>query len=96
MLESHPELKHVALAVKYPKTDERHVLLTFTNGPYGVLARPYSVPPNTPQTACNFTESLYRPRPKIRNFWARRSTAKLEFTPVDTSTMAKMVNDLMS
>ena len=42
MLESHPELKHVPLAINYAKTEEARELLKIVDGAYGLTARPYS------------------------------------------------------
>ena len=94
MLESHPELKHVPLAVKYAKTDEARELLKITNRPYGILAPPYTVPPNTPKERLETLQKAFIATTKDPELLAEAKQAKLEFTPVDGPTVTKMVSDL--
>ena len=94
MLESHPELKHVPLAGKYAKSDEARDLLKVADGPYGVLARPYSVSPKTPKDRLAILQKAFMATTKDPELLAEARKAKLEFTPVDGPTVAKLVNEL--
>lgn len=90
MLESHPELKHVPLAVKYAKTSEAHELLKVVNGAYGVTARPYSVPPGVPAERLQLLQRAFMNTMKDPEFLAETSKAKVEIKPVDGPTVAKL------
>jgi tripartite-type tricarboxylate transporter receptor subunit TctC len=94
MLESHPELEHVPLAVKYAKTEEARELLKIANGPYGILARPYSVPPKTPKDRLEILQKAFMATAKDPELLAESKKAKLEFTPTDGPTVAKLVAEL--
>jgi tripartite-type tricarboxylate transporter receptor subunit TctC len=90
MLESHPELKHVPLAVKYAKTEEARQLLGIANGPYGVTARPYSVPPGTPPERLRVLQKAFMDTMSDREFLAEADKAKLEIQAIDGPTTAKL------
>src|SRR3989338_1770694 len=94
MLESHSELKHVPLAAKYAKSEEARDLLKVADGPYGVLARPYSVPPKTPKERLEILQKAFMATTKDAELLAEARKAKLDFTPVDGPTVAKLVNEL--
>ena len=94
MLESHSELKHVPLAAKYAKSEEARDLLKVADGPYGVLARPYSVSPKTPKDRLAILQKAFMATTKDPELLAEARKAKLEFTPVDGPTVAKLVNEL--
>jgi tripartite-type tricarboxylate transporter receptor subunit TctC len=89
MLESHPELKHVPLASKYAKTDEARELLKIIDGAYGVVARPYSVPPGMPKERLAMLQKAFMETTKDPELLAEAKKAKLEFKPVDGPTIAK-------
>jgi tripartite-type tricarboxylate transporter receptor subunit TctC len=89
MQESHPELKHVPLAVKYAKTDEARELLKIVDGAYGVVARPYSVPPGMPKERLAMLQKAFMETTKDPELLAEAKKAKLEFKPVDGPTIAK-------
>jgi hypothetical protein len=89
MLESHPELKHVPLASKYAKTDEARELLKIVDGAYGVVARPYSVPPGMPKERLAMLQKAFMETTKDPELLAEAKKAKLEFKPVDGPTIAK-------
>lgn len=90
MLESHPELKHVPLAVKYAKTEDAHELLKVVNGVYGMTARPYSVPPGMAPDRLQLLQKAFMDTMKDPEFLAEAKKAKLDITPVDGPTAAKM------
>src|ERR687892_288554 len=90
MLESHPELKHVPLAINYAKTDEARELLKIVDGAYGVVARPYSVPPGMPKERLMMLQKAFMETTKDPELLAEAKKAKLEFKPVDGPTIAKL------
>jgi tripartite-type tricarboxylate transporter receptor subunit TctC len=90
MLESHPELKHVPLAVNYAKTDEARELLKIVDGAYGTTARPYSVPPGLPQERLALLQKAFMATTKDPEMLAEAKKAKLEFKPVDGPSIAKL------
>jgi len=94
MLESHPELKHVPLAAKYAKTEEARELLNVVNGPYGVLARPYSIAPGTPKERLEVLQKAFMETLRDSELLAEAKKAKLEIKPVDGPTVAKLMADL--
>ena len=94
MLQSHPELKHVPLASKYAKTEEARELLNVVNGPYGVLARPYSIPPGTPKERLKVLQKAFTETLGDSELLAEAKKAKLEIKPVDGPTVARLMGDL--
>jgi len=94
MLQSHPELKHVPLAIKFAKTDEARELLNVVNGPYGALARPYSIPPGTPKERLEVLQKAFMETLRDPELLAEAEKAKLEIKPVDGPTVAKLMADV--
>jgi tripartite-type tricarboxylate transporter receptor subunit TctC len=93
MLESHPELKHVPLAVNYAKTDEARELLKIVDGAYGVTARPYAVPPGLPQERLALLQRAFGETLKDPQLLAEAEKAKLEFKPVAGKKVAEIFAD---
>jgi len=89
MTESHPELKHVPLAIKYAKTDDARALLEVVNGPYGQLARPYTVPPGVPKDRLELLQRAFMVTMKDPEFLAEAQKAKLDIKPLDGPAAAK-------
>jgi tripartite-type tricarboxylate transporter receptor subunit TctC len=94
MLESHPELKHVPLAINYAKTDEARELLKIVDGAYGTTARPYSVPPGVPQDRLALLQKAFMATAKDPELLAEAKKAKLEFNPVGGPSVAKTFAEL--
>ena len=94
MFESHPELRQVPLAIKYAKTEEARELLKIVNGPYGVLARPYSVPPGTPKDRLEILQKAFMATTKDPALLAEAEKAKLDFKPTDGPTTTKMFAEI--
>ena len=90
MLESHPELKHVPLAIKYAKTDEARELLKIVDEAYGTTARPYSVPPGMAKDRLQLLQKAFMETTKDPELLAEAKKAKLEFKPVDGPTIDKI------
>jgi tripartite-type tricarboxylate transporter receptor subunit TctC len=83
MTESHPELKHVPLAIKYAKTDDARALLDVVSGPYGQLARPYTVPPGLPKGRLELLQKAFVDTMKDKEFLEDAKKAKLDIQPLD-------------
>ena len=94
MLQSHPELKHVPLASKYAKTEEARELLNVVNGPYGVLARHYSIPPGTPKERLKVLQKAFMETLRDPELLAEAKKSKLEIEPVDGPSVTKLMADL--
>ncbi len=94
MYESHPELKQVPLATKYAKTEDARELLKVVNGPYGVLARPYSVPPGTPKDRLEILQKAFMATTRDPALLAEAEKAKVDFKPTDGPTTARMFAEI--
>ena len=90
MLESHPELKHVPLAIEYAKTEDARELLKIIDGAYGVTARPYAVPPGMPHDRLQLLQKAFMETMKDPELLAESKKAQLEFKPIDGPTVAKI------
>jgi tripartite-type tricarboxylate transporter receptor subunit TctC len=93
MLESHPELKGVPLAVDYAKTEEGKKLLQIASNLYG-KQRLYSLPPQVPEERVRVLQKAFVDTLKDPQFLAEAKKAKLEIDPVDGPGIEKMVNGL--
>ncbi|MGH7929521.1 MAG: hypothetical protein ACREQV_17165, partial [Candidatus Binatia bacterium] len=93
MMESHPELKDVPLAINYAKTSEAKELLKIVDEAYGLTARPYSVPPGMPPERLKLLQKAFMETTKDPELLAEAKKAKLEFKPVDGPTIAKIFAD---
>ena len=89
MTESHPELKNVPLALKYAKTDDARALLNIVNGPYGLLARPYTVPPGLPKDRLELLQKAFMDTMKDKEFLEDAKKAKLDIQALDGPTATK-------
>src|SRR5688572_32836417 len=93
MLESHPELKDVPLAINYAKTEESKRLLQIASELYG-KQRLYSLPPQVPEERVRILQKAFISALKDPQLLAEAEKAKLEIDPVDGSGVEKMVNGL--
>lgn len=93
MLESHPELKGVPLAIDYAKTDEGKKLLRIASELYG-KQRLYSLPPQVPEPRVRTLQKAFMSALKDPQLVAEAEKAKLEIDPIDGSGVEKMVNGL--
>jgi tripartite-type tricarboxylate transporter receptor subunit TctC len=93
MLESHPELKSVPLAVQYAKNEEGKKLLQIASDLYG-NQRLYSLPPQVPEQRVRILQKAFIDTLKDSQFMAEAEKAKLEISPVDGAGIEKMVNGL--
>ena len=93
MMESHPELKGVPLAVDYASTDEGKKLLRIASELYG-KQRLYSLPPQVPEQRVRTLQKAFVATMKDPQFLAEAEKAKLEIDPIDGPGIEKMVNGL--
>ena len=93
MLEPHPELKGVPLAVDYAKTEEGKKLLRIAGDLYG-KQRLYSLPPQVPEERVRVLQKAFINTLKDAQFLAEAAKAKLEIDPLDGPGVEKMVNGL--
>jgi tripartite-type tricarboxylate transporter receptor subunit TctC len=93
MLESHPELKGVPLAVDYAKSDEGKKLLRIASELYG-KQRLYSLPPQVPAERVRVLQKAFIDTVKDPQFLAEAEKAKLEIDPIDGPGIEKMVKGL--
>src|SRR6266480_4808630 len=93
MLEPHPELKGVPLAVDYAKTDEGKKLLRIASELYG-KQRLYSLPPQVPEQRLRTLQKAFISVLKDPQLVAEAEKAKLEIDPIDGPGVEKMVNGL--
>jgi hypothetical protein len=93
MLESHPELKGVPLAVEYAKTEEGKKLLQIASELYG-KQRLYSLPPQVPEQRVRVLQKAFVSTMKDSQLLAEAEKAKLEIDPIDGAGIEKMVNGL--
>jgi hypothetical protein len=93
MLEPHPELKGVPLAVEYAKTEEGKKLLRIAGDLYG-KQRLYSLPPQVPEQRVRTLQKAFISTLKDSQFLAEAEKAKLEIDPVDGPGIEKMVKGL--
>jgi tripartite-type tricarboxylate transporter receptor subunit TctC len=84
----HAELKTVALAVDYAKTDEARHLLKIADDAHGYQF-PYSVPPGMPSDRLEILQKAFVETLKDPELLAEAKKASLEIDPVDGPTMAK-------
>jgi len=93
MIESHPELKGVPLAVDFAKTDEGKKLLRIAAELYG-KQRLYSLPPQVPEQRLRTLQKAFIATLKDPQLVAEAEKAKLEIDPIDGPGIEKMVNGL--
>jgi hypothetical protein len=93
MLEPHPELKGVPLAIDYAKTDEGKKFLRIASELYG-KQRLYSLPPQVPEQRVRVLQKAFIDTLKDPQLLAEAEKAKLEIDPVDGPAIEKMVNGL--
>jgi hypothetical protein len=93
MLDPHPELKGVPLAVDYAKTEEGKKLLRLAGDLYG-KQRLYSLPPQVPEERVRALQKAFMSTLKDPQLLAEAEKAKLEIDPVDGPGIEKMVNGL--
>jgi hypothetical protein len=93
MLEPHPELKDVPLAINYAKTEESKKLLQIASELYG-KQRLYSLPPQVPEERVRVLQKAFIDTLRDPQLKAEAEKAKLEIDPIDGPGIEKMVKGL--
>jgi tripartite-type tricarboxylate transporter receptor subunit TctC len=93
MIEPHPELKNVPLAIEFAKTEEGKKLLRIAADLYG-KQRLYSLPPQVPEERVRALQKAFVETLKDPKLLAEAEKAKLEVDPVDGPGIEKMVKGL--
>ena len=93
MIEPHPELKSVPLAIDYAKTDEGKKLLRIASEIYG-KQRLYSLPPQVPEQRLRTLQKAFISTLKDPQLLAEAEKSKLEIDPIDGPGIEKMVHGL--
>src|SRR5262245_32970403 len=93
MLEPHPELKGVPLAIDYAKTDEGKKLLRIASELYG-KQRLYSLQPQVPEARVRTLQKAFLSALNGPQLVAEAEKAKLEIDPIDGPGVEKMVSGL--
>lgn len=92
-LESHPDLKHVPLAIDYAKTDEARQLLKILDYAYSAPFK-YSVPPGVPHDRLKILQRAFVEALKDPKLLATAKRAQMEIGLVDGPKTAKIVDEL--
>jgi tripartite-type tricarboxylate transporter receptor subunit TctC len=85
------DLKDVAVAAKYAKTDEARALLDIVNGAYSKGSRPYTVPPGVPQDRLQLLQKAFMETLRDPDLLKEAKKSQLEIDPVDGATVAKLM-----
>ena len=80
---SHPELKHVPLAIKYTKTADDRALLKVINDAHSAAVRPYSLPPGVPQDRVRILQKAFMDTMKDPAMLKEAKKSNIEITPID-------------
>jgi hypothetical protein len=93
MIDSHPELKDIPLAIDFAKTDEGKKFLRIASEVYG-KQRLYSLPPQVPEDRVRALQRAFVSTLKDPQLLAEAHKSKLEINPIDGPGIEKMVNGL--
>ena len=88
-VKSHPDLKHVPLAISYAKSAEARLLLEVADSAYGAQF-PYSVPPGLPQDSLRLLQRAFTDTLKDPEILAEAKKSDLEIEPIDGPNITKM------
>jgi len=87
-VKSHPDLKHVPLAINYAKSAEARLLLEVADSAYGAQF-PYSVPPGVPQDSLRLLQRAFTDTLKDPELLAEAKKSDLEIEPIGGPNIAK-------
>jgi tripartite-type tricarboxylate transporter receptor subunit TctC len=92
-LQSHPEIKHIPLAINYAKTADARLFLKVADNAYR-LQFPYSVPPGAPRDRLQILQKAFIETLRDPQLLAEAKKADLEIEPVDGTTTANTLGGL--
>ena len=90
----HPDLPNVPLIVDYAKTQEAKNLIEVGIHNYGRTARPYVLPPGTPDEPVQLLRKALTETLKDPQFLADAKKAKLDISPLTGEEITKTVNEI--
>jgi tripartite-type tricarboxylate transporter receptor subunit TctC len=93
---AHPDLPKVPLAINYAKTEDGKKLIRSAVHTVGPAARPYVVPPGTPQDRIEILRKAFMDTVKDKEFLADAEKAKLDINPLDGATLERNVKDVFN
>lgn len=88
---SHPDLPRIPLAINYAKTDEAQKFVKAIVHSVGPTARPYVLPPATPQDRVQILRKAFMDTMKDTDFLADAAKARLDINPLDGAELDKNV-----
>jgi tripartite-type tricarboxylate transporter receptor subunit TctC len=88
---SHPDLPRIPLAINYAKTDEAQKFVKAIVHSVGPTARPYVLPPATPQDRVQILRKAFMDTMKDTEFLADAAKARLDINPLDGAELDKNV-----
>ncbi len=88
-LKSHPELKHIPLAINYAKTAEAKQLMKVVNDAHTAAVRPYSLPPGVPSGRVRILQKAFMATLSDPKLLKEAKKSKLEISPMDGETTGK-------
>ena len=91
---SHQELADVPLAMDFAKTEVARKLLQAGVNNYGATARPYILPPGTPNERVEMLRKAFMETIKDAEFAAELKKAKLDLNPLDGTTLERNVKEI--
>lgn len=77
-----------------PRPRKARELLKIVNGPYGVLARPYSLPPGTPKDRLEILQKAFMATSKDPGLLAEAEKAKVDFKATDGPATTRMFAEI--
>jgi tripartite-type tricarboxylate transporter receptor subunit TctC len=92
-LQSHPEIRHIPVAINYAKTAEARLLLKIADNAYR-RQFPYSVPPGMPQDRLQILQKAFMETLRDPQLLAEAKKADLEIEPSDGPTTANTLGSL--
>jgi tripartite-type tricarboxylate transporter receptor subunit TctC len=92
----HPELAKVPLDISYAKTEEARKLIRSAVHTVGPTARPYVLPPGTPNDRIEILRKAFMDTMKDPEFLAEAQKAKLDINPLDGATLERNVKEVFN
>jgi tripartite-type tricarboxylate transporter receptor subunit TctC len=94
MLESHPDLPNIPVAIQQVKTKEGQALLRLAAQAYGPASIAYSLPPGLPKERLQILQTAFMTTMKDAEFLAEAKKSNLIVNPIDGPTIEQTVAEL--
>jgi tripartite-type tricarboxylate transporter receptor subunit TctC len=94
MLEPHPDLPNIAVAIQQVKSKEAQALLRLAAQAYGPASIAYSLPPDLPKERLQTLQNAFMATMQDADFLAEAKKANLAVSPIDGPTIEKTVAEL--